>query len=120
MATQLGKVQKVLGYCPQFDPLLELMTGTETVEMYARLKGVSAADTPGAAAGVLASVGLSRFAHRPCGEYSGGRAYQMLPATSYDARHVIYADWLGGSNGDLDIYLVNRPSPCGNTDVIRA
>ena len=38
VAANLRKVQRVLGYCPQFDPLLELMTGTETVEMYARLK----------------------------------------------------------------------------------
>lgn len=29
-----------MGYCPQFDALLEQMTGRETLTMYARLRGV--------------------------------------------------------------------------------
>ena len=29
-----------MGYCPQFDALLDTMTGTETLRMYARLRGV--------------------------------------------------------------------------------
>ena len=29
-----------MGYCPQFDALLEKMTGRETLIMYARLRGV--------------------------------------------------------------------------------
>mmetsp|Transcript_37495 Transcript_37495/g.92796 ORF Transcript_37495/g.92796 Transcript_37495/m.92796 type:complete len:303 (+) Transcript_37495:78-986(+) len=82
VATNLSKVQRVLGYCPQFDPLLELMTGIETVEMYARLKGVSETDAPAAAAAVLASVGLSRFAPRPCGEYSGGNKRKLSLAVA--------------------------------------
>lgn len=35
-----GEVQKRLGYCPQFDPLLDLLTGREHVQLYARLKGL--------------------------------------------------------------------------------
>ncbi len=34
------QIQSHLGYCPQFDPLLELMTGRETLIMFARLKGL--------------------------------------------------------------------------------
>jgi ATP-binding cassette subfamily A (ABC1) protein 3 len=29
-----------MGYCPQFDSLLEEMTGRETLIMYARLRGI--------------------------------------------------------------------------------
>ena len=29
-----------MGYCPQFDALLDTMTGRETLRMYARLRGV--------------------------------------------------------------------------------
>ena len=29
-----------MGYCPQFDAIIENMTGTETLEMYARIRGV--------------------------------------------------------------------------------
>lgn len=34
------KVQQRIGYCPQFDALLEHMTGRETLSMYARLRGI--------------------------------------------------------------------------------
>lgn len=34
------KVQQRIGYCPQFDALLDHMTGRETLSMYARLRGI--------------------------------------------------------------------------------
>lgn len=34
----LPAVQQQIGYCPQFDPLLDLMTGREHLRMFARLK----------------------------------------------------------------------------------
>lgn len=38
------KARKRLGYCPQVDPLLELMTVRETLTMYARLRGIRHVD----------------------------------------------------------------------------
>jgi ATP-binding cassette subfamily A (ABC1) protein 3 len=38
--TQLDKVHRDMGYCPQFDSLLEEMTGRETLGMYCRLRGI--------------------------------------------------------------------------------
>ena len=34
------QVQRKLGYCPQFDALIDQLTGRETLHMYARLRGV--------------------------------------------------------------------------------
>ena len=34
------QVHQQVGYCPQFDALLEKMTGRETLRMFARLRGV--------------------------------------------------------------------------------
>ena len=34
------QVQQKLGYCPQFDALIDKLTGRETLHMYARLRGV--------------------------------------------------------------------------------
>ena len=34
------QVQANMGYCPQFDALIDQMTGRETLTMYARLRGV--------------------------------------------------------------------------------
>ena len=34
------KVRQKIGYCPQFDALIDQMTGRETLTMYARLRGM--------------------------------------------------------------------------------
>ena len=38
--THQPEVRRLLGYCPQFDALLELLTTREHLELYARIKGV--------------------------------------------------------------------------------
>lgn len=38
------QVQRRVGYCPQFDALLDHMTVNEILRMYARLRGVPEAD----------------------------------------------------------------------------
>ena len=82
VATDAAGARRVMGYCPQFDPLLNLMTGRETAEMYARLKGASRRRAPAVADATLRAVGLSRLADRPCGEYSGGNRRKLSLATA--------------------------------------
>jgi ATP-binding cassette subfamily A (ABC1) protein 3 len=43
---ELKKVHEALGYCPQFDALTEEMTGRETIEMFARLRGIQESYIP--------------------------------------------------------------------------
>ena len=40
LATDSLAALRRFGYCPQFDALLDQLTGIETVRMYARLRGV--------------------------------------------------------------------------------
>ncbi|XP_058053877.1 phospholipid-transporting ATPase ABCA3-like [Anopheles bellator] len=40
LRTQLQAVYRRIGYCPQFDALLDDLTGRETLHMYARLRGI--------------------------------------------------------------------------------
>ena len=47
-----------LGFCPQQDALLELLTGAEQLALYARLKGVPERAVAGQVADVLARVSL--------------------------------------------------------------
>lgn len=37
---EIKKVQKVLGYCPQFDALIGELTGRETIRLFSRLRGI--------------------------------------------------------------------------------
>jgi len=39
-----SEVRRLIGYCPQFDALFELMTGYEHLKMYARIKGIKEED----------------------------------------------------------------------------
>ena len=36
----MQKVHKCMGYCPQFDALVDELTGNEQLALYARLRGV--------------------------------------------------------------------------------
>ncbi|XP_016402931.1 ATP-binding cassette sub-family A member 7-like, partial [Sinocyclocheilus rhinocerous] len=38
--TEMEKVHQLMGYCPQFDAISDLLTGREHLEFYARLRGV--------------------------------------------------------------------------------
>uniref|UniRef100_A0A182K217 ABC transporter domain-containing protein n=1 Tax=Anopheles christyi TaxID=43041 RepID=A0A182K217_9DIPT len=40
LRTQLPAVYRKIGYCPQFDALLEDLTGRETLQIFARLRGI--------------------------------------------------------------------------------
>ncbi|XP_065780156.1 phospholipid-transporting ATPase ABCA3 isoform X3 [Muntiacus reevesi] len=40
ISSDIGKVRQRIGYCPQFDALLDHMTGWETLVMFARLRGI--------------------------------------------------------------------------------
>lgn len=37
---EMNKIRKTIGYCPQFDALILDMTGRETLEMFALLRGI--------------------------------------------------------------------------------
>lgn len=41
---QLQKIYKVIGYCPQFDALLNGLTCRETLEIFAMLRGIPSQD----------------------------------------------------------------------------
>jgi len=76
-STNPGAVARLVGYCPQADPLLGLMTATETLTMFGRLKGIPPVDLEAAVAATLEHVGLSVFAHQMCGSYSGGNKRKL-------------------------------------------
>ncbi len=40
VATEPREVQRLMGYCPQFDALNSLLTAKETLELYAKIRGV--------------------------------------------------------------------------------
>jgi len=70
--TQLDKVRLEVGYCPQFDPLLDLMTSREHLTLFARLRGIPEARVAPTVNHLLNRLGLKAFADQVTEGYSGG------------------------------------------------
>ena len=74
--------RKVVGYCPQVDPLLDLMTGYETLWFFGRIRGVEPEELTIKVNSLIDEVGLAKHAHKPCGTYSGGNKRKLSLAVS--------------------------------------
>ena len=61
------QVQKRLGYCPQFDALIEQMTVVETLTMYARLRGVQESQIQTVIKSLMDGLLLNDFASKLAG-----------------------------------------------------
>lgn len=59
-----SQVQQRIGYCPQFDAVLDHMTGRETLCMYARLRGIPEKYVSGCVENVLRSLLLEPHADK--------------------------------------------------------
>ncbi|XP_046356645.2 phospholipid-transporting ATPase ABCA3-like isoform X2 [Haliotis rufescens] len=74
------KVQENMGYCPQFDALIDQMTGRETLTMYARLKGVPESCIKGVCDNLLDIMMLRQYSDKATSEYSGGNKRKLSTA----------------------------------------
>lgn len=61
--------QQKIGYCPQFDALLELMTGREMLYLFARLRGIPGNEIHGVVEALIKLVNLEEYAGKKCGIY---------------------------------------------------
>ncbi|KAK7128111.1 hypothetical protein R3I93_020650 [Phoxinus phoxinus] len=91
--TEMEKVHQLMGYCPQFDAISDLLTGREHLEFYARLRGVPEAQVAKVAQWGVQKLGLSQYAEREAGKYSGGNKRKLSTAISLiGAAPVIFLD----------------------------
>lgn len=73
----LAEARKNIGYCPQVDPLIVLMTGRETLQMYARFRGIPIDKIDTEVNQLLERLTLTPHADKPCGTYSGGNKRKL-------------------------------------------
>ena len=75
-----AKVRRMIGYCPQFDALLDLLTVREHLELFGRLKGVLDKDLDREVRKKMAELRLEEFEHRLAGTLSGGNKRKLSVA----------------------------------------
>ncbi|KAJ7352721.1 hypothetical protein OS493_034326 [Desmophyllum pertusum] len=78
--TNLREVQQRIGYCPQFDALIERLTGREMLTMYARLRGVPSNKLQDLVSATIKHLNLTNWADKLCGDYSGGNKRKLSTA----------------------------------------
>lgn len=80
MLFEQGKVRRMIGYCPQFDALLDLLTVREHLELFGRLKGVPESHLNSKVAKKMAELRLTEYEHRLAHTLSGGNRRKLSVA----------------------------------------
>uniref|UniRef100_A0A6P7GKL5 ATP-binding cassette sub-family A member 3-like n=1 Tax=Diabrotica virgifera virgifera TaxID=50390 RepID=A0A6P7GKL5_DIAVI len=76
----LEEVQKIIGYCPQFDALLDDMTAEESIIMFAMLRGLPFKDTFKLADYLSKEFDFTRHLKKKVKELSGGNKRKLSTA----------------------------------------
>lgn len=82
IVSNIYEAYSVLGFCPQFDGLFELMTGREHLQMYARIKGVPDEEVDMMVKHYLDELHLTAHADKLSSKYSGGNKRKLSLAVA--------------------------------------
>lgn len=96
LLTDIHECRRKIGFCPQFDALFELLTGREHLQLYARIKGIVEKDIDRVVNYKIAEMGLTEYADRAAGTYSGGNKRKLSVAIAMI--------------GDPEIVFLDEPS----------
>uniref|UniRef100_A0A182MGR1 ABC transporter domain-containing protein n=1 Tax=Anopheles culicifacies TaxID=139723 RepID=A0A182MGR1_9DIPT len=80
LRTQLPAVYRKIGYCPQFDALLEDLTGRETMRIFARLRGIPEAAINSIAERLAVELHFAAHLDKRVQAYSGGTRRKLSTA----------------------------------------
>lgn len=73
-------IQRLLGYCPQFDALAALMTPREHLLMFGRIRGLAEPESDSKTRDLLAFMQLDQWADKPAKTLSGGNRRKLCVA----------------------------------------
>jgi ABC-type lipoprotein export system ATPase subunit len=75
--TEQADVRRLIGYCPQHDALLDLLTVREHLEMFGRIKGVDKGALEQFVQEMMGSLDLKAHEHRRAKQLSGGNKRKL-------------------------------------------
>lgn len=77
LMASMGEYQSQIGYCPQFDALLDRLNSFETLQLYGRLRGIPDHAIKLEVNRLIKKVDLQMHASRMCRNYSGGNKRKL-------------------------------------------
>lgn len=80
VSTEMHLARYNIGYCPQFDTLLENLTTREHLNLYAAIKGIPTNIRKELVDKKIKEMDLEKFEHVPAGTYSGGNKRKLSVA----------------------------------------
>ncbi|XP_049522376.1 phospholipid-transporting ATPase ABCA3-like [Dermacentor silvarum] len=82
-AVASAQYQARIGYCPQTDVALDLLTGREMLALYGRLRGIRECDLAAVIDRTLQFVDMMQYADVTTGKYSGGTRRKLSLAVAF-------------------------------------
>ena len=79
-ATDMKKIRHLIGYCPQFDALLDNLTAREHLELYAAIKGIPVNMREKLISDKIKQLNLTKYENVQAGTYSGGNKRKLSVA----------------------------------------
>lgn len=80
--TDMGKIYKKLGYCPQFDALLGDLSGRETMRMFGMIKGLNSNTIEIVTKTLAEAFGFQKHLDKLVRAYSGGNKRKLSAAVA--------------------------------------
>ena len=76
------KTRELIGYCPQFDAIMDLLTPVEHLELFASLRLIPVASTERVIDALIKACALNKYRDVPAGKLSGGNKRKLSVAMS--------------------------------------
>ncbi|XP_055297532.1 phospholipid-transporting ATPase ABCA3-like isoform X2 [Sitodiplosis mosellana] len=93
LKTHLAEVHKMIGYCPQFDALLDNLTGSQTLEIFGLLRGYRRKDISAMSARLASNLNFTKHIDKVIKSYSGGSKRKLSTAIAIMSHpDVVYLD----------------------------
>ncbi|XP_052824141.1 phospholipid-transporting ATPase ABCA3 [Octopus bimaculoides] len=82
LKTNIRQIQRYVGYCPQFDALIECLTAREILNMFALIRGVPQKIIPQTVNDLIEELMLQKYADKQVKTYSGGNKRKLSTAVA--------------------------------------
>ncbi|XP_065074347.1 phospholipid-transporting ATPase ABCA3-like [Ochlerotatus camptorhynchus] len=93
LKTDMTKVHQQIGYCPQFDALIDDLTGRETMKIFALLRGVPRDEISAVSMKLAEELNFKKHIDKRTKQYSGGNKRKLSTALALLGRPtVVYLD----------------------------